>query len=249
MVFVVWSLSPSQLFCDPMSCSPPSSCIRGISQARILSGFLFPPPGGSSWPRDQTHVSCIVRQILYHWATRDSPAKWRFANPQCIASLSGSFETVYLRMFCTLKCASWIYGENSYCCEICLHCLLEFTINQVATEQGPGYGGEVTVSAAWGTLCFQDVCSVERRLESWPPPIPWKAVWDGCWAEALDLSWPTSVSAQQLVAVSEMTPPSSARPAWARLWLATSVVKCHRHHVLVSLITHISEQQTVFPVT
>ena len=73
-------------------------------------------------------------------------------------------------MFCTLKCASRIYGDNSYCCEICLHCLLDFTINQVATGQGPGYGGEVIVSAAWGTLCFQDVCSVEGRLESWPPP-------------------------------------------------------------------------------
>ena len=27
---------------------------------------------GSSWPRDQTHVSCIGRQILYHWATREA---------------------------------------------------------------------------------------------------------------------------------------------------------------------------------
>ena len=24
---------------------------------------------GSSWPRDWTHISCIGRQILYHWAT------------------------------------------------------------------------------------------------------------------------------------------------------------------------------------
>ena len=28
---------------------------------------------GSSWTRDQTCVSCIGRQILYHWATREAP--------------------------------------------------------------------------------------------------------------------------------------------------------------------------------
>ena len=28
---------------------------------------------GSSHIRDQTHVSCIGRSILYHWATREAP--------------------------------------------------------------------------------------------------------------------------------------------------------------------------------
>ena len=27
---------------------------------------------GSSWPRNRTYVSCIGRQILYHWATREA---------------------------------------------------------------------------------------------------------------------------------------------------------------------------------
>ena len=31
---------------------------------------LFPRHAGSSWMRNQTHVSC--RQILYHWATREA---------------------------------------------------------------------------------------------------------------------------------------------------------------------------------
>ena len=26
----------------------------------------------SFWPRDWTHISCISRQILYHWATREA---------------------------------------------------------------------------------------------------------------------------------------------------------------------------------
>ena len=47
----------------------------GFPMQEYWSGLPFPPPGESSWPRDQTHVSCVsstVRQILYHWATREA---------------------------------------------------------------------------------------------------------------------------------------------------------------------------------
>ena len=37
------------------------------------SRLPFSSPGGFSWPRDLTHISCIGRQILYHWATREVP--------------------------------------------------------------------------------------------------------------------------------------------------------------------------------
>ena len=36
------------------------------------SGLDAPQHVGSS-ARDQTHISCIGRQILYHWATREAP--------------------------------------------------------------------------------------------------------------------------------------------------------------------------------
>ena len=36
-------------------------------------GFIDPRYVGSSWIRDQTPVSCIGRQILYCWATREAP--------------------------------------------------------------------------------------------------------------------------------------------------------------------------------
>ena len=52
------------------SSSLPGSSAHGISQARILEWVAISFSRGSSWPRDQTHVSCIGRQILYHWATR-----------------------------------------------------------------------------------------------------------------------------------------------------------------------------------
>ena len=52
---------------SPMNCSLPGSSVHGIFQARILEWIAH--SRGSSWPRDQTRVSCIGRWILYHWAT------------------------------------------------------------------------------------------------------------------------------------------------------------------------------------
>ena len=50
--------------CDPMDYSLPDSSVHGISQARILEWVAVSFPRGSSWPRDQTRVSCIGKQIL-----------------------------------------------------------------------------------------------------------------------------------------------------------------------------------------
>ena len=66
IVVVVSLLSHVWLFYNPMDCSPPDSSIHGISQA--ISFFR-----GSSWTREQTHISCISRWVLYHWATRETP--------------------------------------------------------------------------------------------------------------------------------------------------------------------------------
>ena len=60
---------------DPLDYSPPGSSDHGISQARILEWVAIPFSRGSSRPRDQTHISCTSRQILYRWATRK--AQWK----------------------------------------------------------------------------------------------------------------------------------------------------------------------------
>ena len=54
---------------NPMKCSPPGSSVSGIFQARILEWVAISSSRGSFRPRERTHVSCIGRQILYHWAT------------------------------------------------------------------------------------------------------------------------------------------------------------------------------------
>ena len=51
--------------CDSTDYSPPGSSVHGILQARILEWAAISSSKGSSRPRDQTHVSCIYRKILY----------------------------------------------------------------------------------------------------------------------------------------------------------------------------------------
>ena len=57
---------------DPMDCSLPGSSFHGIFQARVLEWVATAFSRGSSQPRDWTHISCIGRWVLYHWATREA---------------------------------------------------------------------------------------------------------------------------------------------------------------------------------
>ena len=59
--------------CDPMDCSLPGSSIHGIFQARVLEWVAISFPRGSSRPRDQTQVSCVVGRCFTIWATREVP--------------------------------------------------------------------------------------------------------------------------------------------------------------------------------
>ena len=57
------------ILCNPTDCSPPSSSVHGILQARILEWVAISSSSGSSWPRNQTcisYVSCTGRRILHH---------------------------------------------------------------------------------------------------------------------------------------------------------------------------------------
>ena len=70
----VKSLSRVQL-CNPVDCSPPGSSIHGIFQAKVLEWVAISFSRGSSWPRNQTEVSCIAGRCFTIWATREAP--WR----------------------------------------------------------------------------------------------------------------------------------------------------------------------------
>ena len=52
-----------------MGCSAPGSSVHGIFQARILEWVAISYSKGTLQLKDQTHIFCICRQILYSWST------------------------------------------------------------------------------------------------------------------------------------------------------------------------------------
>ena len=46
------------------------SSVHGMSQASILEVTAISFSRGSSWPRDQTRLSCIAGRVLINWAIR-----------------------------------------------------------------------------------------------------------------------------------------------------------------------------------
>ena len=77
----VLSLPLCPTLCDPVDCCPPGLFVPEILQARILEWAAMPTSRGSSWPRDQIHISCgssIAGGFFYCWANREATYK-----PQC----------------------------------------------------------------------------------------------------------------------------------------------------------------------
>ena len=58
-----------------MDCSPPGSSVHGISQARILEWVAMPFSRGSSWPRSNPYLLCLL-----HWQADSLPLQ-RLGNP------------------------------------------------------------------------------------------------------------------------------------------------------------------------
>ena len=77
--------SSVRVFCNPMNYSPPGSSVYVTFQARILEWVAISSSRGSSWAWDRTHIPCISRRILYHWA---SPETSRYIDPLLILMTS-----------------------------------------------------------------------------------------------------------------------------------------------------------------
>ena len=65
------ALESCPTLCKPMDSSPPGFSVHGTFQASILECVAVSSFRGSSWPRDQTHISYVGRWILYRWITRE----------------------------------------------------------------------------------------------------------------------------------------------------------------------------------
>ena len=74
---------------DPLDCSPPGASVHGILHARILEWVAISFSRGSSWPRDQTQVSCIASGFCIVWISREAWA-FRVNKTNCLFAISGS---------------------------------------------------------------------------------------------------------------------------------------------------------------
>ena len=81
--------------CDPMDCSPPSSSVHGILQARILKLVAMPSSRGSSQPRNQTQISCIAGRFFTIWVITEAQ---QYQEPVFLSFyiLTFSFFNIYL---------------------------------------------------------------------------------------------------------------------------------------------------------
>ena len=72
--------------CNPMNCSPPSSSVHGILQARRLEWAAIPFFSTSSQFRDWTRVSCIAGRFFTVWATKKLPSPLQDLISQTLSS-------------------------------------------------------------------------------------------------------------------------------------------------------------------
>ena len=78
---------------NPIDCSPPGSSVHGIFQARIMEQFAISYSRGSSRPRDQTQVSCLL-----HWQVNSLPLS-HLGSPRSMNTSGKSFLRPPLHLF------------------------------------------------------------------------------------------------------------------------------------------------------
>ena len=88
-----------------MGCCPPGSSVHVIFQARILEWVAMSFSRGSSWPRDQTQISCIAGRLFTVWATKEALGKELQVNnsPWILLPWSCSLRSAASRQ----KCPQW----------------------------------------------------------------------------------------------------------------------------------------------
>ena len=78
------SIMPDSLQPNGQKRSSPGFSVHGILQAIILEWSAISFSRGSSWPRDQTWVSCIAGRFFSNWATRGIFESWTMKKAECL---------------------------------------------------------------------------------------------------------------------------------------------------------------------
>ena len=161
----------------------------GFSRQAYWNGLPFPPSGGSSQPRDQTHlpcISCIGRQILYHLSHLGSLVLWLekgrgskvmvtfgllSSSPNKFWELQGlPVVLVVLKVYHSVQFSQWMtLGSHVFVFVLTLPCgmrdLSSPTRDQTCAlwrgsmEPGRSKGSQV-LKAGWSDLSSQEVLCI-----------------------------------------------------------------------------------------
>ena len=99
--------------CAAMDCSPPASSVPGTTQARALEWLPFRPPRALPDPGTEpiSSVSCIGRQILFHWATWEALFVFFF---NFMGTISGKHSWFVLLIFLPNKIGNLCLADRSF---------------------------------------------------------------------------------------------------------------------------------------
>ena len=116
----------------PIDCSLAGSSVHGISQARIWVAISF--SRRSSWPGSWPCISCIGRQILYCWSTKEAHSlrKPRFKRtlvPQCSFALLIHRNTSFLLIVSVNFLACYLEPLGVDKCPVSIRMTLFFFLN------------------------------------------------------------------------------------------------------------------------
>ena len=128
-----------------MDYSPPGSSVRGIFQARTLEQVTISSSRESSWPSDGTHVFCIVRQILYCWATSKDHIFLCTLFIVCLPPLEGEAHEVWSPAW---TCICWMNEciYSAWCLDLRETPMLSQACTLSTQNCGPGNSG---LAAPW----------------------------------------------------------------------------------------------------
>ena len=142
----------------------PSSSVHGILQARILEWVAISFSRGSSQSRDQTRISCIGRQILYHWrSTGEAPITECYSAIKRITDVCNKLQGSSTKR---MNNPQSLY----YCILLFIHHswddkIIQMKSRLVKMSDGPGlgigWGGQgVSVVAQWLRICPTHQCRI-----------------------------------------------------------------------------------------
>ena len=150
-----------------MDCRLLGSSVHGISQARILEWVAISLPRGSSWPKDQTSISWLGRQILYSWATRYlKHILWIvfFCGYQILLQLLSKTEELWSLLITHSYSCIHTHTSNTHTsiifwqADICVVWITEWSLNYVIWQDlGPFFNlSGIFCLSAWSDMKWSD---------------------------------------------------------------------------------------------